>query len=105
MIQFGSETTITTDANGQVEETNHIADYDTRHKLKKISRRIKVHNKQDETTEYLKFSKLMHELRDKKILAVNERDHTTRPSFVLLFPKTDIDGSYFVIVTYTELMI
>lgn len=63
--------------------------------------RVKVLNAQEEMTEYIRFTKELAELRDRKNLTVDKDDPSTHPAFIIHYPKEDIDGSYFVVKSYT----
>lgn len=67
--------------------------------------RIKVDDSQGETAEYLKFTDKLRELRDTKRIYVDADDRQTIPAFMIHYPKKDIDGSYFVILNWCELMV
>ena len=67
--------------------------------------RVKVENSQGETAEYLKFTDKLRELRDSKRIYVDVDDRQTIPAFMIHYPKKDIDGSYFVILNWCELMV
>ena len=72
-------------------------------KMKHYKVRVKINGSQDEMTEFIRFTDKMGEYRKAGKLVVDKNDPTTRPSFVLDYPKDDIDGSYFIIKCYTIL--
>lgn len=63
--------------------------------------RIAVEDVQNETSEFLKFSDMLRELREKGTLTWDKTDKTTLPSFTIHYPKEDA-GSYFVILNWCE---
>ena len=63
--------------------------------------RIHVKNSQEEMTEYIKFTNEVSDLRKKNKLTVDKDDSLSHPSFVIQYPKENIDGSYFIIKNYT----
>ena len=62
--------------------------------------RIKVRNPQEEMTEFIRFTSEMAELRSTGVLTVDKDDPTTKPAFILEYPHSDVDGSYFIIKSY-----
>jgi hypothetical protein len=107
MTEYGTETEGTfTDANGStVEVIANYKDLEVMSRFKRISVRIKVIDKRDETTQYLLFSDLIEEKRQAGTLVVRDADPHSRPSFTIEYPKTNIDGTYFVVRSYTELIV
>lgn len=90
-IDFGTErTSIKIYRNGETART-----------LKHYKIRTKVTNSQEEMTEFIRFTSEVGKHRDDNTLAVERDDPSTRPSFVLEYPKENIDGSYFVIKCWT----
>lgn len=73
--------------------------------FQQYSIRVKVDNSQGETAEYLKFTDKLRELRDNKKIYVDADDRQTIPAFMIHYPKKNIDGSYFVILNWCELMV
>lgn len=72
--------------------------------FKRVTLRIRVHNKQEETTQFLLFSDLVEEKRQTGKLVLRDTDPATRPQFMIEYPKKDIDGTYFIIRSHTELV-
>ncbi len=64
--------------------------------------RIKVFNQEDERTEYRQFSDFISKKKGEGKLVVKDDDQTTRPNFLVEHPKHDVDGSYFIIKSWTE---
>jgi hypothetical protein len=82
-----------------------IQDGETIKRWKRTSLRIKVTNKKDETTQYLIWTDMLDHLRKQKRLIERDTELPVRPSFAIDFPKTNYDGSYFVICTHTEIIL
>lgn len=107
MTRFGKEveTTVLDDQGSTLDVIKSIANYDLKKAFKRYSIRVKVNNKKDETTEYLNFSEMIAEKRRAGLLVLRDPDPDTRPSFCVDYPKTDTDGSYFIIRTHTEIIV
>lgn len=105
MTRYGEEGDITMmDEHGSFEEEiTPIHDYQVKSRLRRICVRVKVTNKQAETTEYLRFTDLIEQKRQEGVLYA--KDERSLPSFVLEFPKKKINGEYFVVRTYTEIVL
>lgn len=105
MTRYGEEgEIIMIDEHGSFEEEiTPIHDYQIKSRLRRTCVRIKVTNKQAETTEYLRFTDLIEKKRQQGVLYT--KDHQALPSFVLEFPKKKINGEYFVVRTYTEIVL
>jgi C4-type Zn-finger protein len=86
-----------------VEEITNMVDYSAKTNFRRATFRVKVENKQQETEEYIKWSNQVEEKRRAGTLVI--KDDLTKPQFVLEYPKTDQDGSYFVIRSFTEIII
>jgi hypothetical protein len=102
--RYGSETTIYADEGKVVELTENIKDFSVFSTFKRVSVRIKVANKKEETSQYLQFSDLLEKKREQGVLLVKHTDLSTRPTFVIEYPLTNVDGSYFIIHTHTEVV-
>lgn len=107
--RFGHKATIieTSDETKElrIEEIENIADGAVKSHFRRVSLRIKVSNKKDETAQYLQFSDLIEQKRNEGALIVRDADPATKPSFVIEYPRSNSDGGYFVVRTHTELMI
>lgn len=64
----------------------------------------KVHNAREEMALYLKHSERIREKRKQGVLLVRDDDPTLLPSFTAKYPKKDIDGSYIVESSWTEIV-
>jgi len=73
-------------------------------RLQHIKEEQMVANKTEETSAYLKFSDDLNKKRDSGMLLILKDDPSTIPSFSIKFPKTNIDGRYFIIKQWTELL-
>lgn len=107
MSNYGTEveTTYLDDNRSTIDIISKFQNDDIKQRWKRVNLRIKVYGKQDETTQYLLFSSLIDEKRRAGLLIVRDSDPSTRPSFTVEYPKTDHDGSYFVIRSHTELIV
>lgn len=63
---------------------------------------ILVHSPEEEDMQYQHFTKKITELRSEGRLIVKDKDASTIPYFGLEFPKSQGDGSYLVIKSWTE---
>lgn len=72
--------------------------------MKQYRVRVKVNGSQDEMTEYIRFTDEVAKLREEGALTYDKEDPSTRPMFIIDYPKENIDGSYFVIKCYTILV-
>jgi hypothetical protein len=65
--------------------------------------RVKVYSAKEELTEYLKFTDEIANRRKDGTLAYDRDDMSSRPSFIIEYPKENVDGGYFIIKSYTVL--
>lgn len=105
-VPFGTEveTTFLDDNGSTVELIRTFKESDVTSQFKRISLRIRVKDKQDETTQYLIFSDLIEQKKREGVLVYRDSDPTTRPSFVIEYPRKDADF-YTIVRTFTELMV
>lgn len=108
MTQYGTEVAVLTIANGDEvmteEVISNIRNFEVASQHKRTSIRIRVRNKEEEMSEYLKFTDLIDQKRTNGKLVVRDANPASKPSFVIDYPKIDIDGCYFVIKSYTEVV-
>lgn len=107
MTTWGTETE-TTFLDGQgsmVDVITKIERGNVQQRWKRITLRIKVADKREETTQFLMFSDLIAEKRRAGVLIVRDNDPATLPAFMLEYPKRDVDGSYFIVRSFTELVV
>ena len=71
------------------------------HTIVQHTSRIRVASSQEEMTEYLNFSEMLRELRQKGLLLFDKEDKSTLPSFTIIFPKEDA-GYYQVVLNWCE---
>ena len=104
MMQFGEETeTKTLDQyNSTVSVTTRYHNFEAKKLIRRHVIRKKVLSKQDEMTEYLTFTDMIELKRKTGELVISDADPATKPSFVIEFPKNNVDGSYFIVQMYTE---
>ncbi len=64
--------------------------------------RIRVHikNAQEEMTEFIRFTDELDRCRKNGTLTYDKEDNSTRPAFIIDYPKENIDNSYFIIKNY-----
>lgn len=72
--------------------------------LRQFHIRVKVGDTQAETAEFLRFSDDLRLKREAGTLVIDREDASTIPAFLIDYPKKDIDGSYFVVKRWTELL-
>ena len=104
MMQFGEETeTKTLDQHDStVSVTTRYHNFEPKKLLRKHAIRKKVLSKQEEMTEYLTFTDMIELKRKTGELVISDTDPTTKPSFIIEYPKNNIDDSYFIVMMYTE---
>jgi hypothetical protein len=68
--------------------------------LKHYQIRIHIKDVQDEMREFIKFSDELARYRKNGTLMVDKDDPSTKPAFIVEYPKEDIDGSFFIIKNY-----
>ena len=66
--------------------------------------KVRVANSQAEMSEYLKFSEEIAKLRQDGRLTVDKEDSTTYPSFMIQYPRDNVDGSYTIVKCYTVIL-
>lgn len=103
-MQFGTEKTIYVHGDNQSTMTiiKKLRHGEVAKSMKLYKERVKVLSGEDEQSQYQRFSKLLADKREHGTLAVDKDDHTTTPSFMVEFPKANIDGSYFVVMCWAE---
>lgn len=74
---------------------------DTEKVMKHFRIRVKVFTPQDEMTEFIRFTDELSRCRKNGTLTWDREDASTRPSFIIDYPKENIDNSYFIIKNYT----
>lgn len=84
-MEYGTESTIITYKEAEIFRT-----------AKHFRIRVKVSNPQEEMTEYIRFTQEIAEYRDKGMLIVEDPP----PSFEIHYPKTNVDGYYFIVKSY-----
>ena len=108
MTQYGTEVAVITIPNGDEvlteEVISNIRNYEVASQHKRTSIRVRVRNKAEEMSEYLKFTDLIDQKRINGILVVRDANPASKPSFTIDYPKADTDGCYFVIKSYTEVV-
>jgi hypothetical protein len=62
--------------------------------------RVKVGSPQDEMTEFIRFTDELSRCRKNGTLTYDRDDNSTRPSFIIEYPKENVDNSYFIIKNY-----
>lgn len=107
MTTWGTETETTfLDRQGStVEIIKKIEHGNVQQRWKRITLRIKVADKREETTQFLLFSDLIAEKRKSGTLIVRDGDPATFPSFLIDYPKSAGNGTYFIVRSFTELVV
>jgi hypothetical protein len=105
-MEYGRQETGVTDDDGSViSRVENMYRGEVANSFQHFYLRVKVEGSQGETAEYLKFTDKMRELRDKKQLYIDPDDKQTIPAFMILYPKKNIDNSYFVILNWCEYLV
>jgi hypothetical protein len=86
-----------------VEVFDTIRDYEIKTRFKRYRIRIKVDNKQDETTQYLMWSDLVARKRADGRLFIRDINPDTQPAFEIEYRKNMPQG-YYVIWQYCEIV-
>ena len=68
--------------------------------IKQYRIRVKVYNHEEELAEYIRFTDDIAKHRCEGTLTCDKEDMTTKPSFVIDYPKDNIDNSWFIIKSY-----
>lgn len=107
MIDFGSEreTTDIDEQGSTLTVIRKIRNQDVMKTYKQFKVRIKVKDAKEETVEYLKHTDKIRQKRKEGVLLTNDRDDPSlAPFFMIDYPKSDVDGTYFVISAWTEVV-
>lgn len=106
MTKYGQEVeTRYIDENEKVEYVRNIKEFNVHSAYKRVSVRVKVYNKKEETVEYLSWSNLLEKHRQEGTLVRGDQDQNLKPSFIIEYPKHNNDGGYFVIRSFTTVML
>lgn len=87
---------------GEVSDINLVHNGSTFRSYKQFKVRHLIHGPQEATAVILRFSADMKEKRESGILASLKEDTSTEPMFVIRYPRSDTDGSYIVVTSWTE---
>lgn len=71
-------------------------------KVKLYKERLKVKSAEEERRYYVRFSAAISAKREAGSLAIDKEEPATIPAFMVEFPKTNTDGSYFVVMSWAE---
>jgi hypothetical protein len=104
MIEFGTESTIYVIGNTAITKIQKYRQGEETVSIKNFKTRVKVYNSKEEMAEFIKFTDEISKLRAENKLIVDRDDPSTRPAFVIEFPKENIDNGYFVIKCFTILV-
>lgn len=102
---YGTERTTTTldDQGSTLTVINKIREGRTVKTFKQYNVRVKVRDSKEEMAEYLKHAESIRGLRTSGQLVIKDNDDNTLvPSFRIEYPKTDMDGSYFIIKSWSQ---
>lgn len=103
-MNFGTTKTTLTDGNTSISDVAKYHNGAVVHKLRTYRVKVKVLSAQDEMTEFIRFTDELAKLRQKHRLGIDPEDQATQPTFSIRYPKYDVDGSYFVIKCWTEII-
>src|SRR6185369_10064490 len=101
---FGTQKTTVISSDGATSDVVKYHNGIPSRKLRSFRVKVKVISAQDEMTEFIRFTDDLAKLRQKNRLTVDPEDPTSYPAFLLQYPKHDVDGSYFVIKSWTEVV-
>lgn len=101
MMEFGTEKTTSIVGNTIISEIRKYYMGEVAKSLRNHRIKVKVINAQDEMKEFIQFTDELNKLRQQGKLAVDKDDATTYPAFIIQYPKEDLNGTYFIIKSYT----
>jgi hypothetical protein len=104
MMQYGTETTMYVDGDKAMEVTDNVRNYKVFSTFKRTITRTKVSTPGEADHQYQLFSNHIDKLHRLNKLLTKSNDPALRPSFTIEYPHIDHDGSYFVITSYTEIV-
>lgn len=81
-----------------------VAGGDMQNRKKQYSERIKVFDHKHEMAEYIRFTETIKDKMKTGVLVVSVRDPELIPCFKIEYPSSNIDGGYFVIKSWTEVV-
>lgn len=104
-MNYGTTKTSKTEEDGSsVTIIEDIHKGDIARTMKCVKVRQKISSSQQEMELFLDFALELQKKRANKKLTVDPKDPVTYPAFIWDFPKKDIDGSYFILKTWTEVL-
>lgn len=101
-MRFGSETTTyPLDNKGSTIATvKKVRNGETEKVIKHYRIKVHVRNSQEEMMEFMRFTEELSRCRKNGTLTHDKEDTSTRPAFIIEYPRYDVDGSYFVTKNY-----
>jgi hypothetical protein len=105
-MRFGrtKETTTLDEYGSTITVIRNIRNFETMHTYKQFTNRSKVKDAKEEMVEFMKHSDNVRQKKLAGVLVIKDDDKSLQPHFVVEYPKHDIDGSYFVISSWTEVV-
>lgn len=104
MTDYGTEKTTSTLSGDIIAELVKYHKGQPANRLRSFRIRVKVTSAQEEMSEFIRFTDELSKLRQQGKLTVDKEDPTTFPAFIIKYPKEDMDGSYFIIKSYTVIV-
>jgi hypothetical protein len=101
MTDYGTEKTTSTLNGNEIADVVKYRRGEIAVRLRNYRVKVKVVNAQDEMSEFIRFTDELAKLRQQGKLTVDKDDATTFPAFIIQYPREDVDGSYFIIKSYT----
>lgn len=99
-MKFGTIITKHVDGDQTVRDIDKYRNGEVEHALRHYKWRVKVANSQAEMEEYLRFTEDIARFHQLGTLAFDKDDPSTKPCFIIEYPKENVDGAYFVIKSY-----
>ena len=100
-MQYGVEKTIEDlDDGSTISSIDKYRKGKSANTVKHFRIRIKIYTSQQEMTEFINFTEELAKYRLDKILVTDREDPSTKPAFIIEYPKEDVDGSYFIVKNY-----
>lgn len=101
-MKYGSQkTTHFIDENSSLADTVKYHQGTAERAIRSFKIKVRVASPQEEMAEFIRFTEELSKLRKVGKLTADKDDGATYPSFIIQYPKEDIDGSYFIVKCYS----
>ncbi len=103
-MKYGTAKTRKSDGDTTVSIIEDFHKGDISRTIKCVKVRIKVNNSQQEMEEFIAFTKELMDKWNSGKLVIDAKDPETYPAIIWDLPKKNLDGSYFILKTVTEVL-